>query len=167
MENAFLNLKSRAHTVTAEVEVGARPARGVLIAQAGRFGGWSLYVKDGRPRYTYNFGGGQLTTAAAKRPLTAGKHVVRVEFVPESPQPGAGAEVRLFVDGALADQVRVPKTMPFIYSGDEGADVGVDNETNVTDDYAERDNHFDGKLAQVVVELAPQLEKAAATAPAR
>jgi len=42
MENAFINVKNRSHTITAEVEIPAAGANGVVLAQAGRFAGWSL-----------------------------------------------------------------------------------------------------------------------------
>jgi hypothetical protein len=42
--------------------------------------------------------------------------------------------------------------MPFMYSADEGVDVGVDNETPVTEDYAEGNNKFTGKIVKVTVE---------------
>ena len=48
MENAFINVKGVHHTVTAEVEVADAKTSGVIIAQAGYFGGWTLYMKDGR-----------------------------------------------------------------------------------------------------------------------
>ena len=57
MENAFINVKNQSVTITADVEIPAGGASGVILAQGGRFGGWSLYVKDGKPAYTYNFVG--------------------------------------------------------------------------------------------------------------
>ncbi len=57
MENAFINVKNQSVTITADVEIPAGGANGVILAQGGRFGGWSLYVKDGKPAYTYNFVG--------------------------------------------------------------------------------------------------------------
>ena len=55
MEGVFVNVKNRSKTITAEVDVPASGGNGTVIAQGGRFGGWSLYVKDGVPGYTYNF----------------------------------------------------------------------------------------------------------------
>ena len=43
-ENAFINIKGRSHILTADVGVPPDGANGVIIAQAGRFGGWSLYI---------------------------------------------------------------------------------------------------------------------------
>ena len=54
MENAFINVKNQSVTITADVEIPAGGANGVILCQGGRFGGWSLYVKDGKPAYTYN-----------------------------------------------------------------------------------------------------------------
>ena len=61
-ENVFLNLKNLSYTIDAEIDVPKGGANGVIIAQAGRFGGWSLYVKGGKPTYTYNFLGLQRFT---------------------------------------------------------------------------------------------------------
>ncbi len=58
---------------------------------------------------------------------------------------------RLTIDGEPAGEVRVPRTMPFVYSADEGIDVGVDNETPVTEDYAGA-SEFTGRIVKVTVE---------------
>jgi arylsulfatase A-like enzyme len=55
MEGVFVNVKNRSKTITAEIEVPQSGANGTVITQGGRFGGWSLYVKDGVPAYDYNF----------------------------------------------------------------------------------------------------------------
>ncbi len=151
-ENAFINIKGRSFSITADVEVVAG-ANGVIIAQAGRFGGWSLYVKDGRAHHVYNFGGLQRTDVASPQPLTAGRHTIRYEFVYDGGAPGSGGLSRLSVDGTTVGETRVPRTMPFMYSGDEGVDVGTDNETPVTEEYKEGDNKFTGRIRQVVVEV--------------
>jgi hypothetical protein len=54
-ENVFINIKNRSLSITADVEIPEGGANGVILAQGGRFGGWSLYLKDGKPTYTYNF----------------------------------------------------------------------------------------------------------------
>ena len=153
MENAFINIKGQAHAVTAVVDTGKAPANGVLIAQAGRFGGWSLFFKDGRPRYVYNFGGLERTAIGSKQALAPGKHTIRYEFTPDGPKPGLGGAGRLSVDGKVVAEGKVPKTMPFVFSADEGVDVGTDNETPVTEEYQERNNRFTGTIERVTVEL--------------
>src|SRR5207245_4021747 len=71
-ENVFINTKNRSHTITAEVQIPKNGANGVMLAQAGRFGGWSLYVKDGKPMYTYNWLGLQRYKVAAQHAQPAG-----------------------------------------------------------------------------------------------
>jgi arylsulfatase A-like enzyme len=151
-ENVFINIKGVKHTITAEIDVPAS-GEGVIIAQAGRFGGWSLYMKGGRVHHVYNFGGLEWFTASSGEPLAAGRHTVRYEYTPDAPKPGAGGVSRLFVDDKPAGEAKVGRTMPYAFSADEGVDVGVDNETPVTAEYAERRNRFNGKIQKIVVEL--------------
>ncbi len=155
MENAFINVKGRSYNVTADVEVPAGGANGVIISQAGRFGGWSLYMKGGRAHYVYNFGGLQRFTASSKTPLPPGRHTLRYEFKYDGGPPGSGGTGRLLVDGQPSGEVRVERTMPFAFSADEGADVGVDNETPVTEEYAEGNNRFTGRILKVTVDIIP------------
>jgi arylsulfatase len=157
MENAFINVKARSYSVTADVEVPAAGANGVIIAQAGRFGGWSMYLKGGRVHYVYNFGGLERYTASSKSALSPGRHTIHYEFTYDGGAPGSGGTGRLLVDGQPAGEVRVAKTMPFLFSGDEGADVGVDNETPVTEEYPEGSaNRFTGRILKVTVEVGPR-----------
>jgi len=155
-ENAFLDLKAKSHAISADIEIPAGGGEGVIIAQAGRFGGWSLYMKDGHLRHVYNFAGLERYVASSKDALAPGKHTVRYEFARDPQAEGAGAQntggiSRLFVDGALVGQSRVDRTMPFVLSIDEGIDVGRDGETPVSGDYKERDNAFNGRIAKVTV----------------
>jgi arylsulfatase len=151
-ENAFINVKGQSHSVTAEVDIPAGGANGVIIAQAGRFGGWSLYMKGGRVYEVYNYGGLERYTVSSPAPLGPGRHTVRYEFVYDGGAPGSGGLSRLSVDGAKVGETRVEKTMPFVFSADEGIDVGMDNETPVTEDYKEGNNKFTGGIVKIVVE---------------
>jgi arylsulfatase len=71
----------------------------------------------------------------------------------DEPKPGTGGKCRLYIDGNKVAEGYIPKTQPYAYSGDEGVDVGTDNETNVTDDYEEGDNEFEGKIIKVTVDI--------------
>ncbi len=152
-ENAFINVKGQSHTVTAEVEIPAGGANGVIISQAGSFGGWSLYMKGGRPTYTYNYGGLEWYTAAAPRALPAGRHSILFDFTHGGGAPGTGGVGKLSVNGQAAGEVTIRKMMPYIYSADEGVDVGTDNETVVTREYAAGNNRFTGRINKVTVAL--------------
>jgi len=149
-ENAFLNLKGRSYTLTAEIEVPAAGAAGVIIAQAGRFGGWSLYLKDGKAHHVYNFGGLEWSTATSASALAPGRHTIHYEFTYDGGGPGKGGTGRLSIDGGPAVEVRVARTIPFMFSGDEGVDVGADLETQVTDAYGPA-NRFTGTIHRVTV----------------
>ncbi len=152
-ENAFINVKGRPHSITAEIEVPQAGADGVIIAQAGRFGGWSLYMKGGRVHEVHNYGGLEHFTVSSEKPLAPGKHTIRYAFTPDSPKPGSGGTSQLRIDDEQPTEAKVGRTMPFAYSGDEGVDVGTDNETPVTEEYAEGHNQFTGKIHKVTVEL--------------
>ena len=80
MENAFINVKNQSVTITADVEIPASGANGVILCQGGRFGGWSLYVKDGKPAYTYNYVGLQQYTVNATERLAPGKATIKLDF---------------------------------------------------------------------------------------
>ncbi len=152
-ENAFINIKSVAHTVTAEVEVPDNQTNGVILAQAGYFGGWTLHLKDGKPRHEYNFLALERTNIGADAPLAPGKHTISYEFIPDAKKPGTGGKSILSVDGKKVAEGHIPKTQPFVFSGDEGADVGMDGETNVSPDYQPGPaSEFTGKIIKVTVE---------------
>jgi arylsulfatase A-like enzyme len=152
LENAFINVKGVHHTVTAEVELTEEKSEGVIIAQAGYFGGWVLYMKDGKPRHEYNFFALERTNIAGDTALAPGKHTISYEFIPDTAMPGTGGKSILSVDGKKIAEGNIPKTQPYAFSGDEGADVGVDGETNVSPDYKQGDNAFTGKIVKVTVE---------------
>ena len=153
MENVFINVKNRAHSVTAEVEVPDGGADGVILCQAGRFGGWSLYLKGGRPTYTYNWLGLHRYTVAAPEAVPVGKSTIRFVFAPDAREPGSGGTGTIEVDGKKVAEGKIERTQGYFFSADEGADVGVDAGTPVTEDYSGRENKFTGKIAKVTIEL--------------
>src|SRR4029079_15614549 len=73
-EASLLNVKNKSHAVTAEIDVSQSGAQGVIIAQGGTFAGWSLYVKDGTPRYCYNLLGLQRFVVDSDARIPAGTH---------------------------------------------------------------------------------------------
>ncbi len=151
-ENVFINVKNRSHTITAEVEIPKKGADGVILVQAGRFGGWSLYVKDGKPTYTYNWLGLQRYTVAAKDPLPAGKATIRFDFAYDGGGVGKGGTGTLFVNGKKVATGRIEQTQCCAFSADEGADVGADEGTPVTEAYKVPFT-FTGKIDKVTIEL--------------
>ena len=152
-ENVFLNIKNRSLTITADVEVPQGGANGVIIAQGGRFGGWSLYMKEGKPAYVYNFIGLKRDTVAASQTVPAGKATIRFEFAYDGGGLGKGGLGTLFVNDKKVAEGRIERTQPMIFSADETADVGEDDATPVTEDYKAYDNKFTGKILKVKVDV--------------
>jgi len=151
-ENTFINVKNRSHTITAELEIPKNGANGVILAQGGRFGGWSLYVQNGKPVYAYNWLGLQRFTLAAKQTMPAGKATVRFEFAYDGDGVGKGGTGTLFVNGKSVATSRFERTQCCAFSVDDAADVGADEGTPVTEAY-KVPFKFNGKIAKVTIEL--------------
>jgi arylsulfatase len=135
------------------VEIPAGSANGVILAQGGRFGGWSLYMKGGKPIYTYNFLGLQRFTVAAAQALPAGKAKLRFDFDYDGGGLAKGGLGTISVNDTKVAEGRIERTQPLIFSADETADVGEDDATPVTEDYRAYDNKFTGKILQVTIDV--------------
>jgi arylsulfatase len=154
-ENVFINAKNRSHTITADVVIPKGGAKGVILAQAGRFGGWSLYLKDGKPTYTYNFLGLQRFTIAAQQAVPAGKATIRFDFAYDGGGLGKGGKGTIFVNDKKVAEGRIERTQPMIFSADEGADVGEDGETPVVENYGIAAPYkFTGTIDRVKIDIA-------------
>jgi arylsulfatase len=154
MENTFLNVKGRSLTITADVQIPQGGANGVILAQGGRFGGWSVYLKDGKPAYTYNWVGLERFTVAAPEPLPAGKATIVLDFAYDGGGRGQGATATLTINGTRVAEGRIAKTNAFVFSLDEGADVGVDEDTPVTEVYqAGVRSRFTGTIDRVTLQV--------------
>lgn len=154
-EDAFINIKNQSHTITAEVENPKGGADGVILCQAGRFGGWSLYTKGGKVKYCYNWLGLERYTIAAEEPMPAGKVTIRFEFAYDGGGLGKGGKGTIYVNDRKAAEGRIEHTQAIVFSVDDWADVGIDEGTPVTEDYKKRDNKFTGKIRKVTIELKP------------
>ncbi len=153
-ENTVLNIKNKSHTITAELEIPEEDASGVIIAQGGRFGGWSLYVKDGAVKYCHNCVDLYYSYVGGEKKLPSGKLNVRYHFAFDGGHPGAGGTGRIYVNDELVSEGRISKTVPFLFSADETLDVGGDLAMPVTDDYpGGKANKFNGKIHWVRVDL--------------
>ena len=151
-ENTFINVKNRSFVVTADIEVPEAGAEGVVLAQGGKMGGWSLYVKDGKPKFAYNWLARETYTMAGPARLPAGRVMLRFEFAYDGGKPGAGGTGLISVNGEKVTTGRIEHTHPNAF-GAETTDVGENLYTVVTDDYKEGDNKFTGKIHKVTVQL--------------
>jgi arylsulfatase len=155
MENTFMNVKNRSKTITAEVEVPQGGASGAVLVQGGRFGGWSLHMREGKPGYEYNWLGLERYVVESPDALPAGEHTIKLDFAYDGGGPGKGGMATLFVNGKKVAEKRVEKTQPNIFSADETADVGIDNQTPVAEGigYGPDETKFTGKIDKVVIEV--------------
>jgi arylsulfatase A-like enzyme len=157
-ENSVLNIKNKSHSVTAEIIVPASGAEGVIVAQGGNAGGWSLYAKGGKLKYCYNLFGIQQFYAESNSALPPGDHQVRMEFAYAGGGLGKGGTVSLFVDGKKVGEGKVSATEPMLFSADDGCDVGVDTGAPVSPDYGARGNQFNGVVKGVQLAIAEDAE---------
>ncbi len=153
MENTFMNIKNRSFSVTAELDIPKGGAYGVILSQGGRFGGWSVYMKDGKPEFTYNFLGLERYVVSAPKKLAEGPVTVKFDFVYAGDGLGKGGTATIYVDGKAVADGRIEKTQPNIFSADETADVGLDNQTPVAEGigYGPEETKFTGKIDKVTV----------------
>ncbi len=145
-ENSVINLKNKSHSVTAEIVVPGGGAEGVIIAQGGAFAGWALYLHDGKPAYCHNLLGLQRFKVYGDTAVPPGVHQVRMEFGYDGGGLAKGGTITLYIDGNKAGDGRAEATVPMAYSADETCDVGIDNGSNVSDDYTPETSRFTGAV---------------------
>jgi arylsulfatase A-like enzyme len=155
LENTFINVKNKSKTITAELEIPKGGANGVLLTQGGRFGGWSLYMKDGKPAYTYNFLGLSRDIVASDEPIGAGQATVTLDFQYDGGGLGKGGVATLTVNGKQVAQGRIERTQANMFSADETADVGLDNQTPVAEGIGigREKTRFSGDIKKITVQV--------------
>ena len=152
-ENSVVNIKNKSFSITAEVDVPSGGAEGVIIAQGGRFGGWSLYTDGGRAKFVYNVLGIHEFATEATTAIPEGTHQVRMEFAYDGGGLAKGGNVTLYYDGTAVGTGRVGATQPMIFSADETTDIGYESGTTVTPDYTAHGSRFTGKINWVQLDL--------------
>jgi arylsulfatase A-like enzyme len=155
-ENSIVNYKNKNHAVTAELVVPDKGAEGVIIAVGGSIGGWSLYVKNGKPKYCYNYYGLKQYYIDGAQKLPSGTHQVRMEFAYDGGGLGKGGGVTLYVDGKPSGTGRVEQTEALVFSADETCDIGNETGSPVTGDYSTR--KFSGDVNWVEIDVGAAAE---------
>jgi arylsulfatase A-like enzyme len=151
MEQHVVNWRNRSWSVTSQVEIPDGGANGVILNLGGHGGGWSFYLKDGKPSYTYNLFGLEETIVRAEEPAPGGEHQIRVEFAYDGGGLGKGGDITLYLDGDQIASGRVERTEPIGF-GSEYTDVGRDAQSPVTTDYRAGDNAFTGTIKWIEME---------------
>jgi arylsulfatase len=148
---------NRSFTITADLEVPAGGAEGVIVANGDFLGGFSLYVQGGKLHYTYSFLGLKADTLTSSQPLPIGKVAVRYEFTADTPgKLGTGGQGRLFINGKPVGGNRLEHSVPLRFSSYAGMDIGRDNGDPVSPSYpAQSPFPFTGGIGKVVFDVAP------------
>jgi arylsulfatase len=148
---------NRSFTITADLDIPAAGAEGVIVAESDVMGGFSLYVQDARLRYTYSFLGVKVETLTAGEPLPSGNVQVHYEFVADAPgKPATGGRSRLFIGDKQVGENRMEQSCPQRFTTYAGMDIGKDNGEPVSPTYeAKSPFPFTGKITKVIFDLAP------------
>ncbi len=154
LENTFLNIKNSSKTIIAQVDVSGNDD-GIILCQGGKFGGWALYMDNGKPAYTYNYFGLESYTVQGDKKLDGDDIEIKMDFVYDGDGVGKGGMATLYVDGAQVAQGRIEKTIPAVFSADETADVGLDDATQVANTVFDdvEDSEFSGHIDKVVISV--------------
>ncbi|MGI9533385.1 MAG: arylsulfatase [Thermodesulfobacteriota bacterium] len=155
MENAFLNIKNNSKTITADLELNGND-RGIILSQGGKFGGWALYMDNGKPAYTYNWFGLDSYTVTSSKAIPKGSAEVKLDFVYEGGEkPGKGGVATIYVNGEKVAEGRIEKTIPSVFSADETADVAKDDATQVANSVFKnsKDSEFTGHVKKVEIKI--------------
>jgi arylsulfatase len=155
-EGTAPDTKNKSWAITAEVEIPEGGAEGVLITQGGRFGGWGLFVLDGKPQFAYALSQQpqHKYRVTSNEKLAVGKHTLKLDVKYDGPGAGKSATGTLTVDGKQVAQGKIERTIPTRYSLDETLDIAEDTGTPVVEDYlAKMPFKFTGELKKVVIEL--------------
>lgn len=151
-EWSTVSIKNKSYSITAEIDVRGPGAEGVVASQGGRFGGWSIYAKEGRPVYYYNYFGLEHYVVRSDRALSEGTYELRVEFDYDGGGVGKGGLAALFIDNEKVGEGRVEQTVPIGFSIDETLDIGQDTGSPVSPEYPALHNEFTGQVNWVSID---------------
>ena len=150
------NLIGKSYTITAEVDVPKDGGSGVIATLGGRWGGWGLYLLNGKPVFNYNM----LILAqyqwVGKDALTAGKHTIVFDYTYEGPGIAKGGSGVLKVDDKVVATGKQSNSVAFLQVADETFDVGVDTRTSINEKDYQVPFPFTGKIDKLTVKLGPE-----------
>ena len=158
VEDSILNIKNVSSSITALLDSpGDKKTNGVLMAQGGRFGGWSLYVEEGYPAFAYNYLG-EVSKFVSHTPLSPGVNTLECEMKYDGGGKGKGADVELRMAGKMVAEGRLEATIISRFAIDEGADVGMDRGSPVLQRSIGQSRYsaFDGTIKKITIQVYPE-----------
>jgi hypothetical protein len=151
-EPSAVNTKNTSHTITATIEVPQEGTDGVLVAEGGSAGGFTLYIRDWKPIFEYNFMAHERYEVASSETLSPGPAVIRVDFKYDG-GIGKGGTATLFINDKKVGEGRIEKTCPSRF-GPETFDLGMDNGSPVSENYR-APFAYAGTIKKVEIHIAP------------
>ncbi len=145
---------NRSFSITADVVIPQNGGNGMLITQGGRFGGYGLYMLNGKLVYTFNMDGIYSADIVSTDNVPAGRHTVTMDFKYNGGGIAKGGTATLLVDGAQVGQGIVALTTPVTIALDSTLDIGMDTGTGISETYTVP-FRFNGTLEQVTIKLQP------------
>jgi hypothetical protein len=133
-------------------------ADGVLVAEGGVPGGYTLYIQDGKPVYEYNYFAHERYKITSSETLPPGSAVIRVDFKYDGGGFGKGGTAALFINDKRVGEGRIEKTCPSRF-GAESFDVGMDNGSPVSENY-QAPFAYAGTIKKVEIHIQPSALKA-------
>jgi hypothetical protein len=145
---------NKSWTLTADVEIPASGAEGMIVTQGGIVGGYGLYIREGKPTFVYNYLSLDRFTFTGKDPLPKGKVQLKVDFAYKGgpKELGKAAIITMTANGNKVAEGQVPKTIPATISIQEGLDIGMDVGSPVDFTY-KPPFKFTGKIDKVTFNL--------------
>jgi arylsulfatase A-like enzyme len=153
-ESSAAQINNRSYTITAYVDVPPGGTDGVVVADGGVVGGITLYVKDGRPTYEYNWISQEHYKVTSSEVLAPGPNTIRMEFHYDGGGLGKGGTATLSVNDKKVGSVRIDQTSWGRFSADETFDVGEDAGSPVSEAYSSP-NPYTGTIKKVVIDTQP------------
>lgn len=145
------SVKSKSHSISVDVVIPSDGAEGALIAMGGDEAGYTLFVKDKKLVYAFNYYSYDRFKVASTTEIPSGNVKLKMDFKYDGGGPGKGGTATLFINGKQAGQGRIDKTIPGKFGFDE-MDIGMDLSGPVSDDY-KPPFKFTGKIEKVVIDI--------------
>ena len=149
------NIIGKSYTITADVEVPQDGGNGMIATVGGRWGGWGLYILNGKPVFNYNM----LILAqyqwVGEDSLAPGKHTIVFDYTYDGPGIAKGGSGVLTVDGKVVATGKQANSIAFLQVADETFDVGVDTRTEINGKDYQVPFAFNGTIDKLTFNLGP------------
>jgi arylsulfatase len=152
----------RGHTITARVVIPQTGAEGVILAEGGSSGGYTLFVQDGKVHYQYNFFGKAIYQVSSAEILSAGEMEIVLDYEQKPFKrfvETTGGPATLRINGKVVGSGMIENAVVGRFSATETLDIGVDLGATVSAAYREKAPFaFTGTIKDVTIELKPPVQ---------